>query len=276
MADFAVWGEAILQSWGYQEGKFLKVYYDNMGRQNAEVIDSNPVAFAIRKLVEEWSRSLSPSSSNIVFDGTPTTFLDELNRISALHRINTYSREWPKDVKWLVRRINIVKSNVHKALDIKIKISRDSRDNTSKILLMKNISVNSEKNNLSPDFRNLTPYFDDLSPDTSQHLNEKLNNSGDTGYNGDIPNQISLDSANLIQEKDLEDISSQYPENPKKFQDTDINSKDPNILYDSNTQLYSCKQHPNVMNIHHDEIVRHKKLSPDHDYDSSYLNKLGN
>ena len=52
MADFAIWGEAISQAMGHKENEFLDAYYNNIRLQNAEVIDSNPVAFAIKKFVE--------------------------------------------------------------------------------------------------------------------------------------------------------------------------------------------------------------------------------
>lgn len=281
MADFAIWGEAILQAWGYKEGKFLKIYYENMGRQNDEVIDSNPVALAIRKLVEEFLASHSPSS-NTIFKGTPMEFLDELNRIATVNRINTYSKEWPKDVKWLVRRINIVKSNLHKALDIRINTNRDSRDNTSKILLIKNVSGDSGMNSLSPDSNNLTPYFYNLSPEKSglilkenKSLSTKTDNSGDTGYTGDISYTNSLDKD--IKNNDNNDsilAIRNSGEILNESHNTDLPNRDPNILYDSNTKLFSCKQHPNIMNIHYDEIVRHRQLSPDHNDNNSYLNKL--
>ncbi|MDN5847023.1 MAG: hypothetical protein L0H53_12200 [Candidatus Nitrosocosmicus sp.] len=272
MADFAIWGEAILQAWEYKEGKFLKIYFDNMGRQNDEVIDSNPIAFAIRKLVEELSTSSSSPSSNNIFEGTPLEFLDELNRIATVHKINTYSKEWPKDVRWLVRRINLVKSNLHKALDVRINTSRDSRDNTSKILLIKNVSDDSGKHDLSPDSNNLTPYFDNLTPDENQDLGTKLSNSGDTGYTGDISNSNSLNSASRIKEK--ENIFMEKSETLDEPQDTNLYSKDPNILCEGVTELFYCKQHPNIRNIHYDEMIRHRQLSPDHNDNNSYLNRL--
>ncbi|MDR4492631.1 MAG: hypothetical protein R2685_17345 [Candidatus Nitrosocosmicus sp.] len=275
MADFAIWGEAILQAWGYKEDKFLNVYFESIGRQNDEVIDSNPIAFVIRKLVEEESISLSPSSSSDpIFEGTPMEFLDELNRIAVVYKINTFSKEWPKDVRWLIRRVNMIKSNLHKALDIRISITRDPSDNTSKIYVTRNISGVSSNGNLSPDSNSLSPYFDNLSPkdgsltpEINQDLSTKSNDSGDTGDIGDISNTNSAkDSANRIKERepDFADNSK----NPIDSLDTDIgqqqHSRDPNILYDSKTGFYSCKQHSSVMNIHYDEIVRHRKLSASH------------
>ena len=58
MADFAIWGEAIARALGYKENEFLKAYYNNIGFQNNEVIESNPLAFAIKKLVEEQQQCI--------------------------------------------------------------------------------------------------------------------------------------------------------------------------------------------------------------------------
>ena len=52
MADSAIWGEAISRAMGNKANEFLNAYYNNIKIQNAEVIDSNPVAFAIKKFVE--------------------------------------------------------------------------------------------------------------------------------------------------------------------------------------------------------------------------------
>lgn len=277
MADFALWGEAILQTWGYKEGKFLKIYYDNMGRQNDEVIDSHPIAFAIRKLIEE-SPACS-SSSNIIFEGTPMELLEHLNRIAAIERINTYSKEWPKDTKWLVRRINIVKSNLHKALDAKITIERDAKKNTSKILVVKNVSIDSNDQRISPNSNDLSPYLDKMNPQNNVEsdiesinlqINPKLN--GQTGYNGDILDENF--SGSNIKNKDSEILIVDHPKSQFESHVTNRYYQDSNILYDSNLNLYYCKQHPNIQNIHSSEIVRHRQLSPDHNEKSSYLNRL--
>ena len=54
MADFAVWGEAIARAIGYKPMEFVNAYYENIGRQNVEAIESNPLAQAIEKFVDSW------------------------------------------------------------------------------------------------------------------------------------------------------------------------------------------------------------------------------
>jgi hypothetical protein len=64
----------------------------------------------------------------LIFRGTPAELLEELSRIALENKISTFSREWPKDQKWLVRRINIIKSNLQQDLGIAISIERDSKN----------------------------------------------------------------------------------------------------------------------------------------------------
>lgn len=121
----------------YKENEFLNTYYNNIKFQNAEVIDSNPVTFAIKKLVENiiaYREIFDFSNSNsiynkTIFTGTPSELLSRLNEITIENKISTYSKEWPKDHKWLVRSLNLIKSNLQE-LGIDIRIERDSK-NTS-------------------------------------------------------------------------------------------------------------------------------------------------
>ena len=47
MADFAIWGESIARAMGYKEMDFINAYYDNIGRQNIEAVESSPLGQAI-------------------------------------------------------------------------------------------------------------------------------------------------------------------------------------------------------------------------------------
>ena len=146
MADFSIWGEAIARALGYKEYEFLNAYYNNIGFQNNEVIESNPLAFAIKKLVEQQQ----PSTS-LMFEGAPIDLLEKLNQIASEERIDISQREWPKDRKWIVKRINIIKTNLQKGLGIKISIDRNTKNNTSIIKMDKNVSGNSGEHKLSPE-----------------------------------------------------------------------------------------------------------------------------
>lgn len=49
LGDFAEWGEAISRVMRYQPLEFINAYYDNIGRQNIEVIEAHPLGLAIVK-----------------------------------------------------------------------------------------------------------------------------------------------------------------------------------------------------------------------------------
>jgi hypothetical protein len=74
MADSTIWGEAIARAMRYKENEFLTAYCNNIKFQNAEVIDSNPVAFAIKKLVEKLELE-KESTNTTLFEGPPLELL---------------------------------------------------------------------------------------------------------------------------------------------------------------------------------------------------------
>ncbi len=254
MADSAIWGEAISIAMGYKENEFLNAYHNNIKLQNAEVIDSNPVAFAIKKFVEHKIFTKNDdafNSNNLIFYGTPAELLEELNKTAAENKISIYSREWPKDQKWLVRKINLIKSNLQQDLDIVINIDRNSK-NTSTVKIEKNVSVVSDEHKMSPETDSLSPYLEEmspencgLSPEENSNLSINPDTSGDNGYTGDISDilKVEEDKPVVVKETECSDF------------DQTIGFREP---------LYYCKQHPNVQNIHLEEIEHHIQYSKDH------------
>lgn len=272
LADFAIWGEAILQSWGYKEGKFLEIYYENMNRQNEDVIDSTPLAFAVQKLVEELQ--ISPHSTEVLFKGTSMEMLDELNRIASERKINTLARDWPKDVRWLIKRIKMVKLNLQKALGIRIIIGRDTIENTSQISILKNNSGNSAILDVSPNIQDLTLYLDNSAPQNPNQSSNDLHIDPDTkktGVTGVILHENSIDISNNKNERSnqTDDLS----QNLLHLNNGHNPIFDSNIVYDEKTKLYHCKQHPEIKNIHYNEIADHLQNSPKHS-EKSYLHEL--
>ena len=201
MADSAIWGEAISRAMGYKENEFLDAYHNNIRLQNAEVIDSNPVAFAIKKFVENATASddgaFNFNSNNPIFKGTPAELLDRLNEVAAENKISTYSREWPKDKKWLVRRIKEIKQNLQQELGIEIMIERDSK-NTSIIKIEKNVSGDSGEHKMSPENESLSPYLEEMSPEN----------------NGLSPEQMTIRAQNLTRPETMETMET-FPRNSR-------------------------------------------------------------
>jgi hypothetical protein len=119
MADFALWGEAISQAMGHDPLEFLNAYYENIGRQNIEAIESHSIAHAIAKYFEEGE-----DQSSKVLKGSPLEILEVLKIFALEHKISTDSKLWPKSPNALSRRLNQIRSNLLEGLGIEVTISR--------------------------------------------------------------------------------------------------------------------------------------------------------
>lgn len=97
MADFALWVSAAETSLGWESGSFIEAYSENRLSATASALEGDPVAMAIRKLLQapghdgEWS-------------GTAQELLDKLN-----YRTDEdvkRSKTWPKAANALSRAMN--------------------------------------------------------------------------------------------------------------------------------------------------------------------------
>lgn len=127
MADFALWGEAIARALGYRDLEFIQAYYDNIGKQNIEAIEANPLGQAIAKFFTD--------SHELV--GSPQEILDTIETVAAENRINTNHRLWPKAANTVTKRLNQIRSNLLEGLGISVIINRDTKKNTSSIKMVK-------------------------------------------------------------------------------------------------------------------------------------------
>ncbi|HEY6536191.1 MAG TPA: hypothetical protein VIY08_10435 [Candidatus Nitrosocosmicus sp.] len=189
---------------------------------------------------------LSESSPIIIFEGTPSELLSKLNQVATRDNIDTYQRGWPKDGKWLVKRINIIKTNLQNGLGIRISIDRNTKNNTSIIKIEKNNSGNSGEHKLSPENESLSPVSNSLSPEDNDDLSTKSNNSGDTRDIGDKSDVI-------MEEEDKS--NDEIKENSDSKTD---------ILIGYGAPYYYCREHLDVENVHKEEIERHILYSKVH------------
>jgi hypothetical protein len=125
MADFVLWGEAISQAIGYDPLDFINAYYENIGRQNIEAIESHPLAHAIAKYFEEEPFEGQDSPKGL--EGSPMEILDALETFTQSHKINTDNKQWPKSASALSRRLNQIRSNLLEGLEIEVTISRKNK-----------------------------------------------------------------------------------------------------------------------------------------------------
>ena len=165
MADFALWGEAIARAMGYKELEFINAYYDNIGKQNIEAVENHPLGQAISKFFEKEVED----SSQGFWQGSPAELLEQLEKIAQESKINTNLKSWPKEVRWLTRRLNQIRSNLLEGLGIEVIIDRlsSTREEEEK-----------KKNTSYLKIRKITP-LSPLSPPGQNHGQNQDQNSGD-------------------------------------------------------------------------------------------------
>jgi len=113
MADFTRWGCAVSKGLGYGENAFLRAYKANLAQQNQHALESSPVATALCSFMEgrdEWA-------------GEPAELLKKLQNEAEQVGVDTRGQLWPKDVRWLTRRLHEVRPNLQRS-GIKVDISR--------------------------------------------------------------------------------------------------------------------------------------------------------
>jgi hypothetical protein len=201
MADSALWGEAIARAMGHQKLEFLQAYYNNIGKQNIEAIENHPLGQAVAKFYEEEIQSESKES----WEGQPARLLEQLEIVAQRHKISTNHKSWPKEVRWLTRRLNQIRSNLLEGLGIEVKINRltdtskgRSKANTSSIVIRKMtpmipmtpIVQNHEENGSKPleTFSRLETNDSNPKFDSNQNTENHAQNTeiGDIGEIGDI------------------------------------------------------------------------------------------
>jgi hypothetical protein len=106
MADFALWGCAIAQALGYEDGHFLRAYFANISAQNDEVLAGDAVASAVVGFMNGRSET---------WNGTATELLSELEAVALRLKLDVKGRSWPKAPNVLTRRVNAIKSNLQDA-----------------------------------------------------------------------------------------------------------------------------------------------------------------
>ncbi len=103
MADFAEWGCAIAKALGYEQEDFLEAYDENIGQQNEEVIENDPVALTISLLMEKEKEWI----------GSPSELFEKLKELAENAKVDPKSM--PKSVSVMGRAINVVLSNLLEA-----------------------------------------------------------------------------------------------------------------------------------------------------------------
>jgi hypothetical protein len=213
MADFAIWGEAIARAMGYKDLDFINAYYDNIGKQNIEAIENHPLGQTVAKFYEEEIQAKSRMS----WEGQPAKLLEELEVVAQRYKVNTNHKSWPKEVRWLTRRLNQIRSNLLEGLGIEVQINRltdtskgRSKANTSSIVIRKMTPI-------TP----MTP----IEPNHAQNEAERLETFSRLDTNdSNVKNDSNQNAENHVQNTEIGDIG----------QIGDI------LSIEGGTPLYSC------------------------------------
>jgi Bifunctional DNA primase/polymerase, N-terminal len=211
MADFALWGEAISQAMEKKPLEFINAYYENIGRQNIEAIESHPLAHTIAKYFEEQE---GDEGQERAVEGSPMEVLEALEIFAQSHKISTDNKQWPKSPSALSRRLNQIRSNLLEGLGIQVTISRatttkdkgKSKVNTASIEIRKippmspmpPVTQNHEENNSKTtgdisSTGDMMPPTDKIPPVENHQNHAQKSTAGDTGGIGDILHTPDLD-----------------------------------------------------------------------------------
>jgi Bifunctional DNA primase/polymerase, N-terminal len=177
MADFAVWGESISRAMGYKPIEFVNAYNENIGRQNVEAIESNPLAQTVDKFVDSWYKE-----GKVTFwEDSTKEALEQLNKIAQAYNIDTTSKAWPKAANSLTRRLRPILSNLREGLNINVVISRQTTGDDNK-----------KKNTSSIRIEKICPLSPPSPPDQNQAQNQGKSSGGilDSGDNTSTDQQI--------------------------------------------------------------------------------------
>jgi hypothetical protein len=162
MGDFAKWGEAISRALGYKPLEFINTYFENIGEQNIEIIESNPFAEALSKLIDYNINSWISS---------PKTLTKKLREYADNNDID--SSKFPKNGIALSRRLNKIKSNLREGLGIEIIIDRITSGKGNK----------KQMNTAIIKIRKISPF----TPVSPANKNDEGNNRD---FTGDIENTV--------------------------------------------------------------------------------------
>jgi hypothetical protein len=102
MADYARWGCAAAVALGYSADQFWQAWRGNVETQTTEALDASPVAQAAMAFMSDLAE----------WEGSPAELLEELNARAEELKIDATGKAWPKEARWVYRRLNLVSPNL--------------------------------------------------------------------------------------------------------------------------------------------------------------------
>jgi len=132
MADFAIWGAAVAEALGIGKDNFLAAYWRNIGQINERILESHPVAAAVKALLEDTNE----------WEASPAETLARLEELALSQRINIRSQSWPKSATALSRRLKEVISNF---ADVGVEITTGKDTAGKRFIRFQKVRTNSDK-----------------------------------------------------------------------------------------------------------------------------------
>lgn len=129
MADFSMYGCAVARALGMKEDDFMEAYLTNIGLQNQEALGASPVAQTIIAFMQDRE----------YWEGSPSELLDQLNKIAEELKLDIKDKKYPRNSRWLWRRIKEVRTNLQ-AIGIVAERDDSDRDSTGRKIILKKIN----------------------------------------------------------------------------------------------------------------------------------------
>jgi hypothetical protein len=140
MADFAMWGSAVAIALGLSQDEFMQSYQKNINLQNTEALEANPISRVLISFMEK----------RMAWSGTATELHHQLKDHAADLNIDTKDKQFPKDPRWLWRRLKEVEPNLS-AIGIHME-KDDSNHETGRQIKIYNSKVENEVSETESNF----------------------------------------------------------------------------------------------------------------------------
>jgi hypothetical protein len=139
MADWFLWACAVAEAIDIPQERFEKAYYENIGLQHQEVIQSEPVAEMLLEFMED----------RMSWNGSKGQLYEELTKIAEERKIS--KKQWPKSTSPFMKRLKKISHNLEEE-GFKIEESRDKRERNIKIMKtnLKEHSSGANENEIHP------------------------------------------------------------------------------------------------------------------------------
>jgi hypothetical protein len=157
MADFTRWGVAITEALNIDREKFINALEENVRSQTEETLKASLVGTVLVRFIS--------TMKDDHWEGEPTTLYHILEGEAQSMTISTRQHDWPKDVRWLLRRINEILPSLS-ALGYTVEVERTGarrliRLSRTGITLKSDVNVDmtSQKDDINDDIDNTSQSF---------------------------------------------------------------------------------------------------------------------